>query len=103
MGFQPGRSRQSAARSDFASRAEILDALLPFSRIEPEDLDRQVAALLVHAIDGRIKMYVTSRLLRHRQSHPELFKLGELPFARGRRHEGERGLCIRTAVSPMLV
>ena len=41
-----------------------------------DGLDRQVADLFAHAVDGRIKMYVTARLLRYRRSHPELFKQG---------------------------
>ena len=61
---------------DYVSRAEILNTLLPMLEDRAEDLDRQVADLLTHAIDGRIKLYVTARLLRHRRSHPELFKLG---------------------------
>ena len=61
---------------DYVSRVEILNTLLPMLEDRAEDLDRQVADLLTHAIDGRIKLYVTARLLRRRRSHPELFKLG---------------------------
>ena len=54
----------------------MLDSLRPLLDQPTENLDRQVADLLAHAIDGRIKMYVTSRLLHHRRSNPELFKSG---------------------------
>ena len=75
---------------DYASRAEILNTMLPMLEDRADDLDRQVADLLAHAIDGRIKMYVTARLLRHRRSHPELFKLGSYQFAHARRCEERR-------------
>ena len=81
---------------------------------QADDLDRQVADLLAHAIDGRIKMYVTARLLRYRRSHPELFKLGsyhplkpvgaraEAVCAFERRHE-QRVLIVAACIRPASV
>ena len=36
----------------------------------------RLRSLFAHAVDGRIKMYVTARLLHYRRSHAELFKQG---------------------------
>ena len=98
----------------FENRARILDALRPLLDQPTENLDRQVADLLAHAIDGRIKMYVTSRLLRHRQSNPELFKFGSYralkpdgPKAESlcafQRQHDERALIVATCIRPASV
>ena len=96
----------------FEIRARILDSLRPLLDQPSENLDRQVADLLAHAIDGRIKMYVTSRLLRHRQSNPELFKFGsyralkpvgpkaEYLCAFQRQHQ-EHALIVATCIRPV--
>ena len=61
---------------DYAIRVKMLSTLLPMLEAPDDGLDRQVADLFAHAVDGRIKMYVTARLLHYRRSHPELFKHG---------------------------
>ncbi len=98
----------------FESRARMLDSLRPLLDQPTENLDRQVADLLAQAIDGRIKLYVTSRLLRHRQSNPELFKFGsyvplkpvgskaECLCAFQRQHD-ERALIVATCIRPASV
>jgi (1->4)-alpha-D-glucan 1-alpha-D-glucosylmutase len=61
---------------DYAIRANMLTTMLPMLECPGTCLDREVADLLAHAIDGRIKMYVTARLLQYRRSHAELFNQG---------------------------
>jgi (1->4)-alpha-D-glucan 1-alpha-D-glucosylmutase len=61
---------------DYAIRANMLTAMLPKLECPDDCLDKHAADLLAHAIDGRIKMYVTARLLRYRQSHDAIFKQG---------------------------
>jgi (1->4)-alpha-D-glucan 1-alpha-D-glucosylmutase len=61
---------------DYAIRAKMLSAMLPMLDATHDGLDRTVAELFAHAVDGRIKMYVTARLLHYRRSHAELFKHG---------------------------
>src|SRR5262249_23046640 len=61
---------------DYGKRVKMLSAMRPMLDGTGEGLDRQVADLLAHAVDGRIKMYVTARLLHYRRAHPEVFKRG---------------------------
>jgi (1->4)-alpha-D-glucan 1-alpha-D-glucosylmutase len=51
---------------DFKLRQEMLDSL---SKVQP-------AELLQHWPDGRIKMFLTQRLLRFRRDHPDIFRDG---------------------------
>jgi (1->4)-alpha-D-glucan 1-alpha-D-glucosylmutase len=61
---------------DYAVRVKMLSEMRPMLDGTDDGLDRQVANLFAHAADGRIKMYVTARLLHYRRSHAELFKQG---------------------------
>jgi (1->4)-alpha-D-glucan 1-alpha-D-glucosylmutase len=58
---------------DFAGRRKMLDGLRSILDSDPPDLARQVADLLAHSIDGRIKMYLTAKTLRYRRQQQELF------------------------------
>lgn len=62
---------------DYPRRVQALGALRPLLEDQVDNLDQQVSCLLHHAVDGRIKMYVTAQLLRHRRSHPDLFRRGD--------------------------
>jgi (1->4)-alpha-D-glucan 1-alpha-D-glucosylmutase len=62
---------------DFDSRARLLSSLASLP-VRPAT----VAELLAHWPDGRIKLYVTARVLAFRRAHPDLFARGAyLPLA----------------------
>ena len=64
---------------DFAQRQTALEQ---FERRAGENRARLLAELVEHWPDGRIKLYVTSKGLRFRRDHSELFLAGEyLPLA----------------------
>ncbi|HEY8477905.1 MAG TPA: malto-oligosyltrehalose synthase, partial [Chloroflexota bacterium] len=61
---------------DFERRRLLLGQIR--ERVERDgDLTRLVRELLEHAHDGRIKLYVTHRLLRYRRDRRDLFSKGE--------------------------
>ena len=86
---------------DYAKRRELLKSL---EGVSPEELLR-------HWPDGRIKLFVTQRLLRFRRAHPALFHAGDYtplrvtgPFAEScvafaREHQGERFVALAPRLS----
>ena len=100
---------------DYALRTKMLSAMLPMLDDRADDrLDRQVAELFAHAVDGRIKMYVTARLLRFRRSNPDLFKQGSYRSLQAigakadavcafERRLGERVLIVAVCIRPASV
>jgi len=61
---------------DYAARVKALESLRPALEGGDAGLDARVAELLAGAVDGRIKMYVTARLLRHRRERRDLYLSG---------------------------
>jgi (1->4)-alpha-D-glucan 1-alpha-D-glucosylmutase len=82
---------------DFAERRRLLN---DFKNAEARDLTGLLADLLAHWQDGRIKLYLTHKLLVFRRAHPELFaeggyiplhgtgEMSERVCAFARRHKG---------------
>jgi (1->4)-alpha-D-glucan 1-alpha-D-glucosylmutase len=67
---------------DYQLRQQLLHALQQHIAAAGEDLRPLAAELLAQREDGRVKLYVTHRILHFRREHPELFLRGEyLPLA----------------------
>jgi (1->4)-alpha-D-glucan 1-alpha-D-glucosylmutase len=62
---------------DYGLRTKMLKTMLPMlDECAGDKLSKQVAVMFTRAIDGRIKMYLTARLLRYRRTNPEIFTKG---------------------------
>ena len=59
---------------DFQTRQRILEECRPLLEGKAPDLSARVAELLSTAVDGRIKLYITARLLRLRRDREALFQ-----------------------------
>jgi (1->4)-alpha-D-glucan 1-alpha-D-glucosylmutase len=100
---------------DYSLRSKMLSAMLPMlDDCASDGLDRKVAELFERAVDGRIKMYVTARLLRFRQANPDIFKQGSYRRLEAKgaqadavcafeRRLGERVLIVAVCVRPASV
>ena len=64
---------------DYAARAQHLAALKKAVQAAGADRRGVMKDLLATKLDGRIKLYVTSTLLRYRRDHPALFLDGANP------------------------
>ncbi|HEV3145627.1 MAG TPA: malto-oligosyltrehalose synthase [Gemmataceae bacterium] len=62
---------------DYALRRRLLEGLRPALDGKQANLAALVADLLAKAADGRIKLYLTSRLLRYRAQQRAIFREGE--------------------------
>jgi (1->4)-alpha-D-glucan 1-alpha-D-glucosylmutase len=62
---------------DYALRNRLLDELVAISNSPADSLAGRVRSLLETPEDGRMKMYLTWKLLGFRREHPELFRNGD--------------------------
>lgn len=74
---------------DFAERARLLHELDTASAALPDRV-ALMQGLLDQRTDGRIKLFLTAEALRYRQSHQNLFHLGEYVPLRGEGEHSER-------------
>jgi (1->4)-alpha-D-glucan 1-alpha-D-glucosylmutase len=61
---------------DFSLRDALCEEIRPLLEDGAVDLDIPVKEMMENAADGRIKLYVTAKILRYRQNHRKLFTYG---------------------------
>ncbi len=61
---------------DFSLRDALREEIKPLLEDGAADLDIPVKEMTANAADGRIKLYVTAKILRYRQQHRKLFTQG---------------------------
>ncbi len=62
---------------DYPTRIQALETLRPLLAGKDADSVARAGELLTEAVDGRIKLYLTARLLQHRRQHPAIFQTGD--------------------------
>jgi (1->4)-alpha-D-glucan 1-alpha-D-glucosylmutase len=62
---------------NYAQRRQLLENLKKMDELPKQEFDIKLARIVSNPIDGRIKLYLTWRLLNLRNSYPDLFQNGK--------------------------